>query len=221
MRKQQPKLPFVLNQDGLQHVFVKRNEHLPSSEEFQNLLMKREEFDRILDLAKSRCAKLRCPETDRQATGIRFGGNKVLTCWHLKEAYGKTIFVNGKQAEVLHESKELDLLLLKSDNTNLPDLQFGQPGELDPVFWVGHPLGKGRMITQCSVMAVRKKKFYVSQQIHLGASGSGVYLYTGELVGMIYQYYGTPEEGTISCARTASEIKKFIDEEPLQFCLTG
>ena len=205
-----PKLPFVLFQDGLPQMFMADGSYLTN-----------EDVQHVLNLAKKRCVQTYCEETKFQASGIRIGAGKILTCWHLKQAYGKTITVDDVPAEILHESEKEDLLLLKCENDNLPQVTIATAKEIDPVFWVGNPLRKSCLITQCSVMGVRDKRIYISHQVQAGSSGSGLYLYTGELVGMIFEDKGKPKTGTIACARSAAVLKKFLEQQRHQFSLTG
>jgi len=146
-------------------------------------------------------------------TGVRIGPTEVLSVYHVKEA-DSWIRVNGHPAEIVHHDKKTDLLLLTTAPCRISsEVQIKPyPEVLDPVISIGNLKRNPGLFDVGSVMKVTKSRIYFSNRLVDGFSGGALYLYTGELVGMMLREQGEIETGTIPVAVPGAIIKKFLSE---------
>jgi hypothetical protein len=182
-------------------------------------LFSSDQRDRLLDQILARNVfvedNLNC------SSGVRINDSEVLTTSH--DIVGDPwIKVDGKLAEVIQRDRPSDLLLLRSKaKTPIAPVTFRSKVErLDPAVSVGYrehkALGRRktlRVFTDLqTVMAVYPDRVYMSNRTVDCFSGGGLYLLTGELIGIIQETEGDVETGRIPNAIAVPMIKPFLVE---------
>jgi S1-C subfamily serine protease len=150
-------------------------------------------------------------------TGVVIEKNLVLTNLHVL-GQGSEIFVDGHRSKILKESEEDDLLLLYVETPYLSRVKFKETlASYEPALCVGNPGGRRASVLRGKVVKVDGKFIYsdcfVNVESAMGASGSGLYSLSGELIGlkkgMLPRENG---ESPLSVAIPAAKIKKFLEQ---------
>jgi S1-C subfamily serine protease len=148
-------------------------------------------------------------------TGVIVGKDLVLTNSHLLEP-GWDIFVDGKMATVLKQSKEHDLALLSVETKRLPNIRFTETtASTQNVFYVGNPGDHQRAVLPGKI--VKEDDHYVytdcfdTVEEAFGASGSGLYTLDGHLIGLKRgMCRGENDDPPLSVAVPAKTIRDFM-----------
>lgn len=147
-------------------------------------------------------------------TGIIVAKDRVLTCAHLLAENSDTK-VDGVVAKILKVDKERDLVLLAVPTVDIRLIEIAKiTHQDDQIFYVGNPFGHIKFISHGRVVDIANDKLYLDVRIFPGASGSGVYNYQGQLVGVANQMQGADGLGVFcGVAILPSSVYYFLKDE--------
>jgi S1-C subfamily serine protease len=121
-------------------------------------------------------------------TGVIIEKDLILTTAHLLKTDSQTL-VDGKVARIVKKSNEFDLALLSVETPNLRRIDIAECRKRgQQIFLVGNP-GKSRdAVVSGKIVRMDDQFIYTDAfqdiDVALGASGSGLYSTTGQLIGI-------------------------------------
>ena len=154
-------------------------------------------------------------ETDEnKGSGIILSTGLVLSVFHVLEN-NSTVTVDGKEAEVVFVRPEMDIVVLKTETREIPDIVFSTDfGVLTQVFQIGNPLKLTGVMSTGRVVFYDKKYLYLDTLAVKGFSGGGVYNAQGELLGIVQTMMGIGGSGSwIIRALKSEEIIKALEKK--------
>ncbi len=168
---------------------------------------------------------------DTKGSGIIINNRgTVLTCYHIVQGWENNLKISkdGKtfyKAKLLKKEPLQDLALLETDfKMNIPDLLIASRNDLNQnteVFLIGNAYGLNHSFFRGYISFTNREDpqfpnidFIQTQGISFpGSSGAGVYLFTGELIGINRATFGFQPGNGIGMTIPMEVVKKFIESK--------
>ena len=137
-------------------------------------------------------------------SGIILMTSFVLTCFHCLKV-DSSISVNGKEAEIVDIDPINDLTLLAIQTEEFEQIPMGEASLGEPVFSIGNPMGLDGALLFGRVVFRTDKRVIHDMHGQPGISGSGLFNFEGELIGINSSVIGQKHIGSWLTIATPSE----------------